>query len=85
METSSTANYEGSYIYFEIELIKVFFSFAIILYFQLLCELSNDEGRFHPEFRVWLLLPIDAVGSDTSVDCFKVAFDCIEPQVCQFK
>ena len=48
---------------------------------QLLCELSMDEDRLHPDFRMWLLLPFDAVDSHSSVDCFKVAFDCSGPQV----
>lgn len=37
---------------------------------------------------MWLLLPFDAVDSDLSIDCFKVAFDYIDisgPQVCDIK
>ena len=55
---------------------------------QLLCELSKDGDRLHPDFRMWLLLPFDAVDSGLSVDCIKVAFDYIDisgPQVCDIK
>lgn len=44
----------------------------------MLCELSNGEGRLHPDFRLWILLPFRVVDADFSTHCLKVAFNHVD-------
>ena len=38
------------------------------------------EEKLHPHFRLWVLLPFEAIESDLSTECPKVAFNHIDEE-----
>ena len=42
----------------------------------MLYELSRDEDKLHPDFRLWLLIPFNMADTLSSNSYLKVAFNC---------